>query len=57
LVKIRAKIVQHGRSIAFQMAEVMVPRALVQQILMATAALRREAPRRSCGGPGQRRPG
>ena len=46
LVKIGAKIVRHGRSIAFQMAEVMVPRALFQQILDAIAALRPEAPRR-----------
>jgi hypothetical protein len=40
LVKIGAKIVRHGRSIAFQMAEVMVPRALLQQILDAIATLR-----------------
>jgi hypothetical protein len=46
LVKIGAKIVRHGRSIAFQMAEVMVPRALFQQILDAIAALRTAAPRR-----------
>jgi hypothetical protein len=46
LVKIGAKVVRHGRAIAFQMAEVMVPRALFQQILMAIAALRPEAPRR-----------
>jgi len=46
LVKIGAKIVRYGRSIAFQMAEVMVPRALFQQILGAIAALRTAAPRR-----------
>lgn len=40
LVKIGAKIVRHGRSITFQMAEVMVPRGLFQQILTAIAALR-----------------
>jgi Transposase DDE domain group 1 len=40
LVKIGAKIVRHGRSITFQMAEVMVPRTLFQQILDAIAALR-----------------
>ncbi len=40
LVKIGAKIVRHGRSIAFQMAEVLVPRTLFQQILDAVAALR-----------------
>ena len=46
LVKIGAKIVRHGRSIAVQMAEVMVPRAVFQQILDAVAAVRPEAPRR-----------
>ena len=40
LVKIGAKIVRHGRSITFQMAEVMVPRDLFQKILGAIAALR-----------------
>ena len=40
LVKIGAKIVRHGRSIMFQMAEVMVSRGLFQQILDAIAALR-----------------
>ena len=40
LVKIGAKIVRHGRSITFQMAEVMVPRALFQKILAAIVALR-----------------
>jgi hypothetical protein len=45
--KVGAKIVRHSRSIAFQMAEVMVPRALFQQILDAIAALRPEAPHRS----------
>ena len=44
LVKIGAKIVRHGRSITFQMAEVMVPRALFQQILDAIAALRPLSP-------------
>ena len=37
LVKIGAKIVRPGRSIAFQMAEVMVPRTLFRQILNANA--------------------
>jgi len=46
LIKIGARIVRHGRSVAFQMAEVMVPRALSQQILDAIAALRPEAPHR-----------
>jgi hypothetical protein len=40
LVKIGARIVRHGRSITFQMAEVMVPRDLFQTILGAIAALR-----------------
>ena len=47
LVKIGAKIVQHGRSITFQMAEVMVTRGLFQQILDAIAALR-PLPRSRC---------
>ncbi len=40
LVKIGAKIIRHGRSITFQMAEVMVSRDLFQQILCSIAALR-----------------
>jgi hypothetical protein len=44
LVKIGAKIVRHGRSITLQMAEVMVPRDLFQQILDAIAALRPSPP-------------
>jgi len=46
LVKIGAKIVRHGRSITFQMAEAMVPRALFQEILRAIAALRPSSPAR-----------
>ena len=46
LVKIGAKIVRHGRSIMFQMAEVMVPRSLFQQILDAIAMLRSLQPAR-----------
>jgi hypothetical protein len=46
LVKIGAKIVRHGRSITFQMAEVMVPRGLFKQILSAIAALRPLPPAR-----------
>ena len=46
LVKIGARIVRHGRSITFQMAEVMVPRALFQTILCAIAALRPSPPAR-----------
>jgi hypothetical protein len=48
LVKIGAKIVPHGRSIAFQMAEVAVPRALFQQVLSAVAALRPSVPTARC---------
>jgi len=40
LVKIGAKIVRHGRSITFQLAEVMVPRALFAEILTRIARLR-----------------
>jgi hypothetical protein len=40
LVKIGAKVVRHGRSITFQMAEVMVSHDLFQQILDAIASLR-----------------
>ena len=40
VVKIGARIVRHGRSIAFQMAEVAVPRSLFRDILAAIAALR-----------------
>src|ERR687885_705276 len=46
LVKIGARIVRHGRSITFQMAEVMVSRSLFQQILAAIAALRPSPPAR-----------
>ncbi len=46
LVKVGAKIVRHGRSITFQMAEVMVPRGLFQQILDAITALRPLPPAR-----------
>jgi hypothetical protein len=40
LVKIGAKVVRHGRSITFQMAELMVSHELFKQILDAIAALR-----------------
>ena len=49
LVKIGAKIVRHGRSITFQMAEVAVPRALFQDILGAISALRPSPPIRCSG--------
>jgi hypothetical protein len=40
LVKIGARTVRHGRSVVFQMAEVMVPRGMFREILAAIAALR-----------------
>ena len=46
LVKIGARIVRHGRSITFQLAEVMVPRGLFQKILAVIAALRPSPPAR-----------
>ena len=46
LVKIGAKIVRHGRSITFQIAEVMVLRGLFQQALDAIMALRPLPPAR-----------
>jgi hypothetical protein len=46
LVKIGARIVRHGRSITFQMAEVMVSRGLFRQILDAIAGLRPLPPTR-----------
>jgi Transposase DDE domain group 1 len=44
LVKIGAKIVRHGRSIIFQMAEVIVPRELFQRILEMIHGLRPNPP-------------
>ena len=46
LVKIGARIVRHGRSVIFQLAEVMVPRGLFTQILAAIATLRPTPPAR-----------
>ena len=40
LVEIGARTVRHGRSVVFQMAEVMVPRGLSREILAGIAALR-----------------
>ena len=40
LIKIGAKVVSHGRYIAFQMAEVAIPRKLFAQILQLIAELR-----------------
>ena len=41
LVKIGAKVVRHGRYVAFQLAEVAVPRSLFQKILSLIENLRR----------------
>ena len=40
LIKIGAKVVRHGRYIAFQMAEVAIPRDLFADILRLIAELR-----------------
>jgi hypothetical protein len=40
LIKIGAKVVSHGRYVAFQMAEVAIPRQMFQQILRLIAELR-----------------
>jgi Transposase DDE domain group 1 len=48
LVKSGAKIVRHGRSITFQMAEVAVSRALFQEIRAAIAAPRSSPPPGPC---------
>ncbi len=45
LIKIGAKVVRHGRTITFQLAEVAVSRALFDQILRLIGGLRpRPAP-------------
>jgi hypothetical protein len=44
LIKIGAKVVSHGRYVAFQMAEVAVPRKLFAEILRLIAELRPRAP-------------
>jgi Transposase DDE domain group 1 len=40
LIKIGAKVVNHGRYVAFQMAEVAIPRQMFQKILRLIAELR-----------------
>jgi DDE family transposase len=40
LIKIGAKVVRHGRYVAFQMAEVSIPRNLFAEILRLIAELR-----------------
>ena len=44
LIKIGAKVVSHGRYVAFQMAEVAIPRQMFQQILWLIAELRPQPP-------------
>ena len=44
-IKIGAKVVNHGRYVTFQMAEVAIPRAVFAELLQRIAALRlRSAP-------------
>ena len=40
LIKIGAKVVSHGRYIVFQVAEVAIPRQMIQEILRLIAELR-----------------
>jgi hypothetical protein len=44
LIKISAKVVSHGRYIAFQMAEVAIPRQMFQEILRLIVELRPQLP-------------
>jgi hypothetical protein len=44
LIKIGAKVVSHGRYIAFQMAEVAIPRQMFREILRLIAELRPQPP-------------
>jgi Transposase DDE domain group 1 len=44
LIKIGAKLVKHGRYVAFQMAEVAVPRTLFAEVLRLIAELRSQPP-------------
>jgi hypothetical protein len=44
LIKIGAKVVSHGRYVAFQMAEVATPRQMFQQILRLIAELLPQPP-------------
>jgi len=43
-IMISAKVVSHGRYIAFQMAEVAIPRQMFQEILRLIAKLRPQPP-------------
>jgi len=44
LIKIGAKVVSHGRYVAFQMAEVAIPRHMFKEILRLIAELRPQPP-------------
>src|SRR5262249_60603153 len=44
LIKIGAKVVSHGRYVAFQMAAVAIPRQMFQEILRLIAELRPQPP-------------
>ena len=44
LIKIGAKVVSHGRYVAFQMAEVAIPRQMFKEILRLIAELRPQPP-------------
>jgi hypothetical protein len=44
LIRIGAKVVSHGRYIAFQMAEVAIPRQMFQETLRLIAELRPQPP-------------
>jgi hypothetical protein len=44
LIKIGAQVVSHGRYVAFQMAEVAVPRMLFAEILRLIAEMRPRPP-------------
>ena len=44
LIKIGAKVISHGRIVAFQMAEVAIPRQMFQEILRLIAELRPQPP-------------
>src|SRR5262249_49176563 len=50
LIKIGAKLVSHGRYVAFQMAEVAIPRSLFAEILQRTAELGPPRDPASAGG-------
>ena len=43
-IKIGANVVSHGRYVAFQMAEVAIPRQMFQEILRLIAELRPQPP-------------